>query len=55
MYVNGKLTRTQIARAQEIKSHFIHNMARDGADARKLAEKAATGVIVDLGLVHEDN
>lgn len=44
----------QIARAKEIKSHFLQTQAHEGADARKLAEKAATGVIVSLGLVKED-
>jgi NADH dehydrogenase (ubiquinone) Fe-S protein 5 len=45
----------QIARAKEIKTHFVQTQAREGADARKAAEKAATGVIVNLGLVEESS
>lgn len=43
----------QIERAQEIKKTFVQNAAREGTDARKAAEKAASGVIVNLGLVHD--
>lgn len=45
----------QIARAKEIKAHFVQTQAREGTDARKAAEKAATGVIVNLGLVGESS
>ncbi|RSH86168.1 uncharacterized protein EHS24_004399 [Apiotrichum porosum] len=45
----------EIARAKEIKTHFVQTQAREGADARKAAEKAATGVIVNLGLVEESS
>lgn len=44
----------QIERAQEIKKTFVKNSAREGTDARKAAEKASTGVIVNLGLVHDN-
>lgn len=44
----------QIARAKEVKSHFLQKTAHEEHDARKAAEKAATGVIVSLGLVKED-
>ncbi|KAI9634321.1 uncharacterized protein MKK02DRAFT_17995, partial [Dioszegia hungarica] len=44
----------EIARAKEIKSHFLQKTAHEGSDARKAAEKAATGSIVSLGLVGED-
>ena len=44
----------QIARAKEIKSHFVQKTVHETHDARKAAEKAATGVIVSLGLVQED-
>lgn len=47
-------THIQIARAKEIKSHFLQKQAHDGADARKAAERGATGTIVSLGLVEED-
>lgn len=32
----------------------MKNAAREGTDARKAAEKAASGVIVNLGLVHDN-
>ncbi|GFZ44799.1 hypothetical protein JCM24511_02525 [Saitozyma sp. JCM 24511] len=44
----------EIARAKEVKSHFLQKTAHEEHDARKAAEKAATGVIVSLGLVKED-
>lgn len=44
----------QIERAKEIKKTFVQNTGREGSDARKAAEKASTGVIVNLGLVHEN-
>nr|XP_019006274.1 NADH dehydrogenase (ubiquinone) Fe-S protein 5 [Kwoniella mangroviensis CBS 8507]OCF69735.1 NADH dehydrogenase (ubiquinone) Fe-S protein 5 [Kwoniella mangroviensis CBS 8507] len=44
----------QIARAKEIKSHFVQTQISQSSDARKAAEKAATGVIVSLGLVKEE-
>ncbi|KAL1408909.1 hypothetical protein Q8F55_005723 [Vanrija albida] len=44
----------EIARAKEIKAHWVQSQVREGADARKAAEKAATGVIVNLGLVNTD-
>lgn len=44
----------KIERAQEIKKTFVKNAAREGTDARKAAEKSATGVIVNLGLVHDN-
>jgi hypothetical protein len=47
-------TPAQIARAKEVKSHFLQKTAHEEHDARKAAEKAATGVIVSLGLVKED-
>lgn len=47
-------TLAQIARAKEVKSHFLQKTAHEEHDARKAAEKAATGVIVSLGLVKED-
>jgi hypothetical protein len=47
-------TDIQIARAKEIKSHFLQKQAHEGADARKAAERGATGTIVSLGLVEED-
>lgn len=45
--------RRQIARAKEIKAHFQQKQAHEGADARKAAERRATGAIVSLGLVEE--
>jgi len=45
--------RGQIARAKEIKAEFLRQEARKGADARKLGEKAATGVIVSLGILED--
>ncbi|RXK34969.1 NADH dehydrogenase (ubiquinone) Fe-S protein 5 [Tremella mesenterica] len=44
----------EIARAKEIKSHFQQKVKHETSDARKAAEKAASGVIVSLGLVKED-
>lgn len=41
----------QIARAKEIKSHFLASQAHAGADARKLSDIATNGVIVSLGLI----
>ncbi|TYJ55516.1 hypothetical protein B9479_003788 [Cryptococcus floricola] len=41
----------EIARAKEVKAHFIQKELHSGSDARKAAEKAATGVVVSLGLV----
>jgi hypothetical protein len=41
----------QIARAKEIKSHFLQQQAHELGDARKAADVAAKGVIVSLGLV----
>lgn len=46
-------TLTQIARAKEIKTHFLQKTAHESNDARKNAEKAANGAIVSLGLVDE--
>jgi NADH dehydrogenase (ubiquinone) Fe-S protein 5 len=43
----------EVNRAKEIKAHFAQSQAAQGADARKAAEKAASGVIANLGLVHE--
>ena len=45
---------TQIARAKEVKAHFVQKTKHDEHDARKAAEKAATGAIISLGLVNED-
>lgn len=44
----------QIARAKEIKTHFLQKQAHESKDARKAAERGATGAIVSLGLVEED-
>ncbi len=44
-------TLLQIARAKEIKSHFLQKQARESTDARKMAEVASQGVIVSLGLM----
>ncbi|WVN86006.1 uncharacterized protein L203_101164 [Cryptococcus depauperatus CBS 7841] len=44
----------EIARAKEVRSHFVQKEFSEGQDARKAAEKAATGVIVSLGLVQDD-
>jgi hypothetical protein len=44
----------QIARAKEIKTHFLQKQAHESADARKAAERGATGAIVSLGLVEEE-
>ncbi|KAL7419108.1 hypothetical protein Q5752_005944 [Cryptotrichosporon argae] len=44
----------EIARAKEVKAHFLQKQAREGADARKVADKAASGVIVSLGLVEDE-
>ncbi|KAJ9114366.1 hypothetical protein QFC20_001509 [Naganishia adeliensis] len=41
----------EIARAKEIKSHFLQQQAHELGDARKAADVAAKGVIVSLGLV----
>jgi hypothetical protein len=41
----------QIARAKEIKQHFLQTQAHELGDARKAADVAAKGVIVSLGLV----
>lgn len=43
--------RRQIARAKEIKSHFLQQQAHSGADARKLSDIATKGVVVSLGLI----
>ncbi|TXT14267.1 uncharacterized protein COLE_00460 [Cutaneotrichosporon oleaginosum] len=45
----------EVNRAKEIKAHFAQSQAAHGADARKAAEKAASGVIANLGLVHESS
>jgi hypothetical protein len=45
---------TQIARAKEIKTHFLQKQAHENKDARKAAERGATGAIVSLGLVEEE-
>jgi len=44
----------QIARAKEIKAHFLRKQAQETKDKRALAEKRANGVIVSLGLVNAD-
>ncbi|KIR26139.1 NADH dehydrogenase (ubiquinone) Fe-S protein 5 [Cryptococcus deuterogattii 99/473] len=44
----------EIARAKEVKSHFVQKELQESHDSRKAAEKAATGVIVSLGLVEEE-
>ena len=44
----------QIARAKEIKAHFLQKQAVEMKDKRALAEKRASGVIVSLGLVNAD-
>ena len=44
----------QIARAKEIKTHFLQQAAHASNDARQNAEKAANGAIVSLGLVGEE-
>lgn len=44
----------QIARAKQVKSHFVQKELQESHDSRKAAEKAATGVIVSLGLVEEE-
>lgn len=44
----------QIARAKEIKTHFLQKQAHESKDARKAAERGATGAIVSLGLVEEE-
>ncbi|KAJ9125748.1 hypothetical protein QFC24_002532 [Naganishia onofrii] len=41
----------EIARAKEIKQHFLQTQAHELGDARKAADVAAKGVIVSLGLV----
>lgn len=44
----------EIARAKQVKSHFVQKELQESHDSRKAAEKAATGVIVSLGLVEEE-
>lgn len=44
----------QIARAREVKAHFLQKQAQETKNKREYAEKAATGVIVSLGLVEGD-
>jgi hypothetical protein len=51
--LNPYFTR-QIARAKEIKTHFLQKQAHESKDARKAAERGATGAIVSLGLVEEE-
>ena len=41
----------QIARAKQIKSHFLQKTATEHSDARKANEESAKGVIVSLGLI----
>jgi len=45
----------EIARAKEIKAHFLQKQAQETHDKRALAEKRANGVIVSLGLVNADD
>jgi hypothetical protein len=42
---------SQIARAKQIKSHFLQKTATEHSDARKANEESAKGVIVSLGLI----
>ncbi|WVQ85179.1 hypothetical protein IAT38_007344 [Cryptococcus sp. DSM 104549] len=44
----------EIARAKEIKAHFVEKEIQENKDHRKAAERAANGVIVSLGLVKEE-
>ncbi|OCF44274.1 NADH dehydrogenase (ubiquinone) Fe-S protein 5 [Kwoniella heveanensis CBS 569] len=44
----------EIARAKEIKAHFIQKQVEESANSRQAAEKAATGAIISLGLVKEE-
>ena len=44
----------KVARAKEIKAHFLQKQAAETKDKRALAEKRANGVIVSLGLVNAD-
>ncbi|CAD6575744.1 MAG: hypothetical protein TREMPRED_001485 [Tremellales sp. Tagirdzhanova-0007] len=44
----------EIARAKEIKAHFLRKQAQETHDKRALAEKRANGVIISLGLVNAD-
>ncbi|KAG7539619.1 hypothetical protein FFLO_03495 [Filobasidium floriforme] len=41
----------EIARAKQIKSHFLQKTATEHSDARKANEESAKGVIVSLGLI----
>ncbi|ORY22121.1 hypothetical protein BCR39DRAFT_552149 [Naematelia encephala] len=45
----------EIARAKEIKAHFIEKQIQETHDKRQAAEKAASGVIVSLGLIEDDS
>lgn len=51
----SSIAHTQVSRAREIKAHFAQSQAAQGAENRKAAEKAASGVIANLGLVHESS
>jgi len=44
----------QIARAKEIKAVYLQKQAHESKTQREYAEKAATGVIVGLGLVEQE-
>ena len=44
----------QVARAKEVKDHWIAKQQSETKDKRELAERAATGVIVSLGLMEGD-
>ena len=48
------LCNPQIARAKQIKSHFLQKTVNEQSDVRKAAEEGAKGVIVSLGLIKSE-
>ncbi|KAK1921400.1 hypothetical protein DB88DRAFT_500629 [Papiliotrema laurentii] len=44
----------EIARAKEIKAHYLQKQAHESKNQREYAEKAATGIVVGLGLVEKE-
>jgi len=48
------LFRPQIARAKEVKAHYLSKQAHEAKSQREYAERAANGVVVSLGLVEQE-
>jgi NADH dehydrogenase (ubiquinone) Fe-S protein 5 len=48
------ISRRQIARAKEVKAHYLSKQAHESKSQRDYAERAASGVVVSLGLVEKE-